>query len=92
MPDEHKMEYIEANVNLKGTPKGDESESPQRGQSSQVIDKGFKGPNEEPILLSELKKLNIEQEVKVPFKRLNKCHGHSLQNNVRQRNNQKTFG
>jgi len=77
--------------NLKGASEDDESKIAQPAISSQQIDQGFKGkvPTEEDLLMSELGKFNIKAEINVLFKRSYKYLQYSLQNNVRQRHNQK---
>ena len=71
MSDEYKRDYEKADANIKGTPKDDESKSPQSGQSSQVVDSVFKGkePDVQEVMVAELRKVGIELEAKVPFKR-----------------------
>ena len=79
MDDEFKREYKKLTGNLEGTPKDDESKSPESGQltqTTQIVDKGFKGVKGigtvrgvEQLLVEELKKLDVKPEVKVKFDR-----------------------
>jgi len=61
---------LKADGKLEGETKDDESKIADSALLSQVVDKVFKEkePDVEQMLVSELKKFNIEPERKVPFK------------------------
>ena len=76
LPEDYKREYkVGADGNLVGTSKDDESEFAKSANLSQVVvdqifkGKGFTELDAERMLVAELKKLNIEPELKVRIDR-----------------------
>jgi len=68
MSDEFKKECKKADLHLDGETKDALIKIPDSGISSQAVDKGFRGVDEEQLLISQLGEFNIRPERKVPFK------------------------